>query len=76
MGDELGSNGKPYSDYTFYRAVNTRDKIADPDCWQPIEFTLLPDSAAIRTMAPIIRPRTLQAGLRLLDGANLAHDVE
>lgn len=37
-GDEPGSDGKPYSDYTFYRPVNTKDKIIDPDCWQPIEF--------------------------------------
>jgi hypothetical protein len=37
-GDEVGSNGKPYSDYTFYKSVNTVDKIVDPDCWQPIAF--------------------------------------
>lgn len=41
LGDEPGSNGKPYSDYTFYRPVNPWNKIIDPDCWQPIEFTLL-----------------------------------
>lgn len=40
LGDEPGSNGKPYSDYTFYRPVNPWNKITDPDCWQPIEFTL------------------------------------
>lgn len=40
LGDELGSNGKPYSDYTFYRPANTVDKIIDPDCWQPITFRL------------------------------------
>ena len=40
LGDELGSNGKPYSDYTFYRPVNSVDKITDPDCWQPITFQL------------------------------------
>lgn len=40
LGDEPGSNGKPYSDYTFYRPVNPVDQIKDPDCWQPIEFTL------------------------------------
>lgn len=40
FGDELGSSGKPYSDYTFYRAVNPVDKIIDPDCWQPITFQL------------------------------------
>jgi hypothetical protein len=40
LGDELGSDGKPYSDYTFYRPVNSVDKIIDPDCWQPITFQL------------------------------------
>ncbi|MCA9797064.1 MAG: haloperoxidase, partial [Candidatus Eremiobacteraeota bacterium] len=38
LGDESGSNGKPYSDYTMYRAVNPVDRIIDPDCWQPIPF--------------------------------------
>jgi PAP2 superfamily len=38
LGDELGSNGKPYSDYTFYRPMNPTNKIVDPDCWQPIPF--------------------------------------
>ena len=37
-GDELGSNGVPYSDYTFYKPINPADKIIDPDCWQPIPF--------------------------------------
>jgi hypothetical protein len=40
LGDEQGSAGKPYSDYTYYRPVNPPDKIIDPDRWQPIEFTL------------------------------------
>ncbi len=43
LGDEEGSNGKPYSDYTFYRPINPWNKIIDPDCWQPIEFTLADD---------------------------------
>jgi hypothetical protein len=38
FGDEVGSDGKPYSDYTYYRCVNTADKVIDPDCWQPIPF--------------------------------------
>ena len=37
-GDELGSDGTPYSDYTFYKPINPSDKIVDPDCWQPIPF--------------------------------------
>ena len=40
FGDEVGSNGKPYSDYTYYTPVNPVDKIIDPDRWQPITFTL------------------------------------
>ena len=48
LGNELGSNGKPYSDYTFYRPVNSIDKIVDPDCWQPITFQL----AEGKTAAP------------------------
>jgi hypothetical protein len=39
FGNEVGCNGVPYSDYTFYRPVNPPDKILDPDCWQPIEFS-------------------------------------
>jgi hypothetical protein len=39
MGDEVGSNGKPYSDYTFYQPVNTVTEIRDPDRWQIIPFT-------------------------------------
>ncbi len=38
LGDEEGSGGGAYSDYTFYRPVNPVDRIIDPDCWQPIEF--------------------------------------
>lgn len=40
LGDEIGSTGQPYSDYTFYRPVNPPDKILDPDRWQPIEFVM------------------------------------
>jgi hypothetical protein len=39
LGDEIGSNGQPYSDYTFYKPINPPDKIIDPDRWQPITFT-------------------------------------
>ena len=46
LGNEIGSNGKPYSDYTYYQAVNPPDKIIDPDRWQPITFTK-PDGSKI-----------------------------
>lgn len=39
LGDEPGSDGTPYSDYTGYRPVNPVDRIVDPDRWQPIPFT-------------------------------------
>ena len=38
-GDEIGSNGKPYSDYTYYKPFNPENKIVDPDRWQPIPFS-------------------------------------
>ncbi len=38
LGDEQGSSGQPYSDYTMYRPVNRPDVIYDPDRWQPIPF--------------------------------------
>lgn len=38
LGDEQGSDGQPYSDYTMYRPVNPTDKIVDPDRWQLIPF--------------------------------------
>jgi hypothetical protein len=38
LGDEVGSNGKPYSDYTFYAPVNPPDRVNDPDRWQTIPF--------------------------------------
>jgi len=38
LGDEVGSNGVPYSDYTFYAPVNTAEKVNDPNRWQPIPF--------------------------------------
>jgi hypothetical protein len=39
FGDEPGSTGGPYSDYTGYEPVNTVETIVDPDRWQPIAFT-------------------------------------
>ena len=37
-GDEVGCNGTPYSDYTFYQPVNPIDRVFDPDHWQIIPF--------------------------------------
>jgi len=38
LGDETGSTGKPYSDYTFYEPRNAADRVVDPNRWQPIPF--------------------------------------
>ncbi len=38
LGDEVGSDGRPYSDYTFYEPRNPIDRILDPDRWQQIPF--------------------------------------
>lgn len=38
LGDEVGSSGEPYSDYTHYAPANPPDRIFDPDRWQPITF--------------------------------------
>lgn len=39
LGDETGGDGKPYADYTYYRARNTPDHIIDPSSWLPIPFS-------------------------------------
>ncbi len=40
LGDEPGSNGKPYSDWTYYQPVNPPGPapMVDPNRWQPIPF--------------------------------------
>jgi hypothetical protein len=37
-GDEVGSDGRPYSDFTHYEPRNPVDRIIDPDRWQQIPF--------------------------------------
>ncbi|MDQ1592634.1 MAG: hypothetical protein QOG71_3261 [Pyrinomonadaceae bacterium] len=53
LGDEAGSSGKPYSDYTYYKPINPWDKIKDPDCWQPIQFE---DGKGGHTMPGFLTP--------------------
>lgn len=38
LGNQKGSNGQPYSDYTSYKPVNSPDKVVDPMRWMPIPF--------------------------------------
>lgn len=37
-GSEPGGNGQAYSDYTYYRPLNSAANIASPTLWLPIEF--------------------------------------
>jgi PAP2 superfamily len=39
LGNEPGSDGTPYSDYTGYRPVNTPQKLEQPIRWLPIPFS-------------------------------------
>ena len=38
LGDEIGGDGNSYSDYTFYKSVNTYKNVVDPDRWHPLPF--------------------------------------
>lgn len=38
LGDEVGGDGTPYADFTYYQPANPPDRILDPDRWQPITF--------------------------------------
>ncbi|MDY7226688.1 vanadium-dependent haloperoxidase [Hyalangium rubrum] len=38
LGDERGSKGGAYSDYTYYTPVNSHLELLDADRWQPITF--------------------------------------
>jgi hypothetical protein len=53
FGDEVGSDDKPYSDWTHYKCTNTADKIVDPDCWQPIPFS---DGKGGQVVIPYLTP--------------------
>jgi PAP2 superfamily len=53
LGDEVGSNGQPYSDYTHYMSVNTEDKVVDPNRWHPIPFD---DGKGGKVLIPFLAP--------------------
>ena len=38
LGDEVGGDGTPYADYTYYQPRNPVGTTNDPDRWQPIDF--------------------------------------
>ncbi len=39
LGDENGSDGTPYSDYTMYKPYRGEDEEQDPAHWKPIPFS-------------------------------------
>jgi hypothetical protein len=39
LGDEIGSNGQPYSDYTMYKPARGETEEQDPAHWKPIPFS-------------------------------------
>lgn len=38
LGNEIGSAGTPYSDYTYYKPINSWDHVIDPNRWHPLPF--------------------------------------
>jgi len=38
LGTEIGCDGKPYSDYTYYKPVNETNHIINADKWHPLPF--------------------------------------
>ena len=54
LGDEPGSAGGPYSDYTGYRPANGPDRLADPDRWQPQR---VPDGHGGTTVQAFLTPQ-------------------
>ncbi len=53
LGDEIGADGKPYADYTYYASKNTPEKIADPSTWLPIPFS---DGKGGKVRPPFLTP--------------------
>jgi hypothetical protein len=38
LGDEAGSDGKPYSDFTYYRSTAVENPLVPDNAWHPIPF--------------------------------------
>lgn len=49
LGDEAGSNGTAYSDWTGYRPANDPEHVRDPDRWQPLRS---PDGSVQQFVTP------------------------
>lgn len=54
LGDEPGSTGGPYSDWTGYQPVNDPDHVRDPDRWQPLRT---PDGRGGETVQRFLTPQ-------------------
>lgn len=64
LGNMPGSDGKPYSDYTGYRPVNTADTLTDLKHWQPKYFS---DGNGGRFAPPCLTPQWNKVVPLLLD---------
>ena len=53
LGDEPGSTGGPYSDWTGYQPVNDPEHLRDPDRWQP---SRTPDGRGGETVQRFLTP--------------------
>jgi hypothetical protein len=53
LGDEPGSTGGPYSDWTGYQPVNDAEHLRDPDRWQPLRT---PDGRGGETVQRFLTP--------------------
>ena len=54
LGDEPGSTGGPYSDWTGYQPVNNPEHVSDPDRWQPRR---MPDGRGGATVQQFLTPQ-------------------
>lgn len=70
LGDEKGSNGKPYSDYTGYKPVRAPGEEQDPDHWMPISFADPKDPKAPRITPPGLTPHWFKVRTVGLDSSD------
>lgn len=70
LGDEKGSNGKPYSDYTGYKPVKAPGEEQDPDHWMQISFADPKDPKAPRITPPGLTPHWFKVKTIGLDSSD------
>jgi hypothetical protein len=61
LGDEPGSSGSPYSDYTGYTPVNSSSVLNNPSRWQPLSISGV-DQTFLTPHWGLVIPFALEAG--------------